>query len=133
MSAVLAGVGAAMLVPVLKVVGPIIASLGSAALTAVFRIFVHGGFGAIDWMIEMGRELQLVQALETNSTMTGPEKLEAAAKQLLAAALLHGKAFARHEANFAVMVLLEEIRKVEPVAAAAIHDSLGPSAPGSPT
>lgn len=129
MSAILAGAGAAMLIPVAKVLGPIIAQLGSAALSAVFRIFLHGGFGAIDWMVEMGQEMRLISVFEDNTTLSGPQKLEAVAATLLTAAATHGKTFARHEANFAVMVLLEEFRKVGPVALAAIHDSLEPTLP----
>lgn len=129
MSAILAGAGAAMLIPAAKVLGPIIAALGSAALSAIFRIFLHGGFGAIDWMVDMGQEMRLIQVFEGDTMLTGPQKLEAAAATLLTAAAKHGKTFARHEANFAVMVLLEEFRKVVPMATAAIHDSLGPDMP----
>lgn len=112
-----------------KIAAPIIAALGSAVLITLLRVFLHGGLGAIDWMVKMGDELQVVQAQETDTSKTGMQKLEAAASQLLAAAAEHGKAFARHEANFAVMVLLQEFRKVAGVAAESLDDNLGTGMP----
>lgn len=111
MPAVMAGLAA-------KILAPIIAALGSAVLVSVFRIFLHGGLGAVDWMVKMGKALQVVEQLENDPTKTGIQKLEAAASQLLTAAAENGKVFARHEANFAVMVLLEEFRKVAAAAVA---------------
>jgi hypothetical protein len=108
-----------------KIAAPVIAALGSAVLVTLFKIFVHGGLGAVDWMVKMGKELQVVQKLEADPALTGQQKLQAASSRLLAAALAHGKVFAASEANFAVEVLVQELKVVAAAAAKSLNDNAG--------
>jgi hypothetical protein len=108
-----------------KVAAPIIAALGSAVLGILFKLFIHGGLGAVDWLVKMGEELQVVQAQEADPSLSGPQKLQAAARVLLDAALAHGKVFATSEANFAVEILLQEFKLVTAAAMKSFEDNTG--------
>jgi hypothetical protein len=114
-SALLTSALLAVAVPAAKVVAPIIAALGCATLTAVFKIFLRGGLNAVDFMVEAGRELRVIEAMEARPDMTWVQRLEAVADELRAAAVKHGKRVARDQAHFAVMVLLQEYRSVAAV------------------
>jgi hypothetical protein len=113
-SSILVSALLAVAVPAAKIVAPIIAALGCATLTAVFKIFLHGGLVTVDWMVQLGRDTKAAQTL-AESGKTFIEQAEILARALLAAALKSGKRAVIDEAEFAAMVLLQEYRKVAAV------------------
>lgn len=114
MNALLVSALLAVAVPAARVVAPIIAALGCATLTAVFKIFLHGGLVTVDWMVDLGKSTQVARALAASGKNLA-EQVEILAGALFAAAAKSGKRATLDEAHFAAAVIVQEYSKVAAV------------------
>lgn len=112
MATMLGGIGAGVLATLLRALLPVLRHAGQMVLEDTMEIAVHGQLEAVNFMVSVGRQQQVIQALEVDTTLTGPEKLAKASAILLAAAAGAGLTAARHEADFAAQHLLLTARKI---------------------
>jgi len=104
----------------IKILAPVAKRAGSLIVDSLARVAAHGELQAVNFMAAVGAKQGVIQALEDDKTLSGPEKLAKASAVLLSAAQAAGIQAAKYEADFAAQTLLFTLRKIGADAVGAI-------------
>ena len=96
----------------IKILAPVAKRAGSLIVDSLARVAAHGELQAVNFMAAVGAKQGIIQALDADTTLSGPQKLAKASGILLAAAQAAGIQAAKYEADFAAQTLVFTMRKI---------------------